>query len=676
MGLPHLCYSVRRLLHTASNSLPVVPHTSTVQSPDVVRRQPSATNTCGSNTSSSGCQLPVSSASFTIPVAVGVAYGFSPCEALFDADTFLSVPVALALVLLFFLHRRHVKKLRREDASDMTKELDFGMDIPETNKRKKNNGQQDPNLEKSLQRGRGMSMDIGNPYLLPPGLQSSRESLHSLSRTLQAGHDPYRPATTYSPSDASIQSYPNSRRGGDDSSSYTGSSGRGYKTNASSLNLVQNAQGMPQSQPPRQAQSRVSAQGRASAQAQYTPHNGLPANPRDGTAQMTLAPIRDSYTVKDGADLRRSNNYLASFIHSRDPSVDTAQEYAPLKTTTLPTNRDLRALPSTLEQAEDHNTASSTIHPSHDATSRPPRKESLSMKALPQTQVNDYSNHDYHEDAEHVVALPDAFQIPYQPETQNYPSHAFPISEAGTPFYTPGEEEPRSYDRGLEIADMDYDKRRISIVRPLPPDDPADVNPEQRAIRIRSFYKEYFNDSEPTRAYAPAPNTYYEDYGQEFLGEGAIVDPTSGRYVVAQAPYAEPVTRRAMTPPPRAPPRYQGQAQHQYNTSSLGRVGPPRSRAYSSASTSARFGAPPQARGPSKRALPPPAPLRTLPTPHLLQEDAFSLPIDFAPPSSYKDRRAGFPESPRMQARPYSPSVRAHTPLVSAFEELPAMPSP
>jgi hypothetical protein len=213
----------------------------------------------------------------------------------------------------------------------------------------------------------------------------------------------------------------------------------------------------------------------------------------------------------------------------------------------------------------------------------------------------------------------------------------------------------------------------MSNLRPLPPDEPND-NPEQRANRIRSFYKEYFNESEAARTYAPGPETYYEDYDQEYQADGAAIDPASGHFIVAQAPYAQPITRRAMTPPPPPPPRFQETGRHQHNASSPGFMMPAaRSRAQSSASTSGRFG--PQMRGPPKRALPPPKPLRNLPTPHLLQEDAFAIPIDFAPPTRYKDRQAGRPDSPFMELRPYSPSL-SHNPLASAFDELPSMPSP
>ncbi|MCJ1390448.1 hypothetical protein MMC18_003307 [Xylographa bjoerkii] len=631
-----------------SNTFPVIPDATTSELPDIARRQSAPSSSC-TNTTSQGCRLPVSNSTFTIPIVVGV-----------------TVPIALALIALIILHRRHVKKLRREDANDPTKDLDFGVDRPTAGRKNKRTIQQNMNLEKTLHRGRGMSMDVGNPYLLPPGLQSSRESLHSLSRTLQEGHDPYRPATTYYPSDVSISSYPSSRRDGDDSS-YTGSSTRGYKPNGSSLNLVQNAQGMPRSQPPQQAMS--SGPNHDQSQAQLPLRKGLPSNPRPGQQPEPSKGARDSYTRKDGADIRRSNKYLASFIHSRDPSVEKASA-VPQEVLNSQNDRDLPSLPSTLEQHEGLSA------PPSESVPRPPRNESLQTKTLPSLQSGPPYNNKYQEYTQNLVLpSPNPFQDSHQSNMSNHLNYPIPTSEVDTPFYTPGEAEPYSYKDYLN-TNKDHGDRRISVVRPLPPDDPADVNPEQRANRIRSFYKEYFNESEPARAYAPPLETYYEDYGQEYHGDGAIFDPASGGYVVAQAPYAEPITRRAMTPPPRAPPRFQGPGGHQYNNSNPNPVGAPRSRAFSSASTSARFGTSVPGRGPPRQALPPPGPLRNLPTPHLLQEDAFALPIDFAPPSRYKDRQMGRPESPRMQAQPYSPSVRPHTPLASAFDELPVMPSP
>lgn len=155
------------------------------------------------------------------------------------------------------------------------------------------------------------------------------------------------------------------------------------------------------------------------------------------------------------------------------------------------------------------------------------------------------------------------------------------------------------------------------------------------------------------------------------MGEGAIYDPASGQYVLSRPQRSEPYGRRAMTPPPRAPPRFRSGGRHQA-TLSGGRIAIPGPRAFSS--TSGRFG--PSGAGAPRPPLPPPMPLHVLPSPHLLKEDSFAIPIDFAPPSSYKDRQAGRPESPRGGSRPYSPMVSAHLPLTSSFDDLAVMPSP
>jgi hypothetical protein len=76
--------------------------------------------------------------------------------------------------------------------------------------------------------------------------------------------------------------------------------------------------------------------------------------------------------------------------------------------------------------------------------------------------------------------------------------------------------------------------------------------------------------------------------------------------------------------------------------------------------------------------MPPPAALNTLPTPSKLRDDSFALmrSIDFAPPTSYKERQAGRSQSPLGERRPYSPAVPVYKPLASTYDELPSMPSP
>ena len=95
--------------------------------------------------------------------------------------------------------------------------------------------------------------------------------------------------------------------------------------------------------------------------------------------------------------------------------------------------------------------------------------------------------------------------------------------------------------------------KRLSVgFRPLPPDEVTESeDPEYRANRIRSFYKEYFEES--TAGAPPVPTMprggpqYYEDYDENYLEEAAYYDADRNAFVM---PYAQSVTRRAMTPPP------------------------------------------------------------------------------------------------------------------------------
>ena len=544
---------------------------------------------------------------------------------------------------------------------DKTNSLDFGMGSTASRKKagsgKTEMSVTEKDLERSLRRGRGLSLDLdaGNPYLLPPGLHNSRESLHSLSRTIHAGEDRYRTGTNFIPGDHSLHSQASAKRLRDDSSSHTGSSAGGFVQDGMNQNLVLNAQKMARSAPLSTASSSSTLNSPPNDQYRSPPpppaavRKEIQQNVAPNTSTSLNGEPSGSARNSVGADLRNSNDYLGKFIHSRESSMD---------------NRE-----STLQQ-KSHPNFPSPKSKSPDRAPRP-RKQSLPPSARTAMQV---PIHEIKEENEHQ---PDGyFDGPSHPSgpipsIQYHEESEFSLpSQQSTPYFTPNEATVRpNPNHGLGI-----DPRRMSIMRPLPPREPTD-NPEQRANRIRSFYKEYFDDSKPAKAYAAAPEIYYEDYGEEFQGDGTIFDPTTGQFVVAQAqPYVEPITRRAMTPPPRAPPRFQQAFNpHRSNVSSAQQSLEGRARAYSSAS--AIYGQP--NRGPSARPMPPPAALPTLPTPHLLAKaDVLALPMDFAPPSSYRERTAGRPESPRSEMRPYSPRVPVHIPLVSAFNDLPVMPSP
>ena len=202
-------------------------------------------------------------------------------------------------------------------------------------------------------------------------------------------------------------------------------------------------------------------------------------------------------------------------------------------------------------------------------------------------------------------------------------------------------------------------------IRPLPPDDPAE-DPEQRANRIRSFYKEYFDESKHAHGHGPVytEEDYYDEDEYDYYEEGQVTyDAVAGDYMDAPVPYySQPLGRRAMTPPPRGPPRFSGRSQqHMY----YGMPGPQHRgpRAFSSAS--GRYNGPGRAMPP--KPAPKPRDLQNLPTPHLLGKDDTFTPIDFAPPNRFREKRAGTPDSFRREARPYSPAVRAHIPLASSF---------
>ena len=491
--------------------------------------------------------------------------------------------------------------------------------------------------------------DISNPYVLPPGMQSSRESLHSLSRIAERGvHDPYRPATIYSSPGGSP--YPSSRFD-DSSSTRTGSTGPRFGRDGmnSNSNLLRNAQRMPVASP-----ISPSGQGLEPIGEQENHNRTIQEPPRAHVAQSILKEeTRDSYAGKDAQAIRQSNNYLAGFIQSHEATVDRSASKSP----------EQRSVSRSPPQSQ----------------SPPPvfnfsRKQSLQRNPIPSIAIEDEP---VPQGQNHVEHMP----MPQDYTSRTHSMLSSPTPEDSTPFYTPTEKQQDDYEleptdaNGLGVSNLAFDSnKRLSIMRPLPPDDPTD-NAEQRANRIRSFYKEYFRSDEPARAYQPNAGDYYEDYSQEYLGDGTMYDPETGQFIVAQAPFAEPVTRRAMTPPPRGPPRFQGRGSP-YNSSTPNSPVVGRSRAFSTVSTG-RMG-PSGPRGAARRPLPPPAPLRTLPTPYLLKDDAFltTLPIDFAPPSNFRDQAAARPQSPRGEMRPYSPQVPIASPLASSFSELPAMPSP
>ncbi|KAJ9271028.1 hypothetical protein DTO212C5_2973 [Paecilomyces variotii] len=613
-----------------------LPFISVSDSPTLVKRAPAATtssgsyHSCGPNDNSAACEKPTSSVdTATLPVVLGAV-----------------IPIVCAMIVLFFLHRRHIKKLRNEDANDKHKSLDFGMDAVESGAGPtpgKSGGAEMSQAEKSDRKGgKGMSLDMmTSPYLLPPGLHGSRESLRSLSRSISIDDDKYRHATSFLGDNASVRSY--SHFGKDDASSVGGASRLGGDD--MNQNLLMNAQRMSQSSPPRIPRNNDAANHLNSEEPSREPR--LPSM----AFMPQQMPIQNTST-------------------QHDESNDDPREATHAESSDLPG----QAVSTTVHSAEAEVVTEQVVEEVAHRESSPELKSPFSVESFSAQMVSDSSA-----PSESVQHQPPRISLPFSDAASDYGD--MPKFDSDIPAVNvmaaeeeEGMQQQQKKDASdhhepaseLAPAEYTYDTRRLTLgVRPLPPEDPSD-NPEQRANRIRSFYKEYFDDNKqgPEGAYS-------EPFGPEFYGDAAVYDPATGDILTGPPrPWAEPVSRRAMTPPPRAPPRFQGGARHMPTGSGSGFM-PPGPRAFSSAS--GRIPGPP--RGPRKP-RPPPEPLHVLPTPHALTDDSMILPIDFAPPQTFKDRQEGRPESPMGGLRPYSPGVRAHTPLVSSFDDLIAMPSP
>ncbi|KAF7595412.1 hypothetical protein BBP40_006032 [Aspergillus hancockii] len=566
----------------------VVPET-----PTFVKRDSDPSQTCSAGDNSSKCEKPTSTTSTTtLPVVLGAV-----------------VPILCAVIVLLYLHRRNVRKLRNEDANDKHKSLDFGLDLAPTGGGRPM--RQTEKINGNYNHNKGISLDIGpNPYLLPPGLHGSRESLHSMSRSI-GDDDKYRHATSFLGGDnISVRSH--SRGTQDDASSFTGSTNKVALGDDMKHSLLRNAQRMSRSSPPlytspdeRSEHNQVNHD----TQPDTGFHFDLPRSPSPVLipgAPSIKEPVAPVNSVGNDTSNIGENN---SHGHPEERSKATLQEPMPAPRISLPlsdaaSNYDNRQSNSTIPVVDFHGAESDLAH-----------DKSPSHPAIPNTLPEELAQ------AQHLA------------------------------------------------IDLRRDTRRLTLgLRPLPPEDPSD-NPEQRANRIRSFYKEYFDESKTGR------ETYYGDHGPEFYhDDGYTHDPTTGDYYGGiPAPFAEPVNRRAMTPPPRAPPRFQGAARHTPSGSIGGfsnRLNSPGPRAFSSAS--GRLPGAPKPRKPA----PPPTPLQILPTPHMLKDDSIMAAVDYAPGKSYKGQREGRPETPLGGLQPFSPTMRAHTPLVSAFNELAPMPSP
>lgn len=547
------------------------------------------------------------------------------------------------------------KKQKHEDLHDPHKSLDFGMEGVEPAyakaNRPKNARKQQPEMSVQEISGHGrpkrtpglsMDMNIGSPYMLPPGLNGSHESIHSLARTHDE-HDPYRPVTLMRPSTdgGSIRT---GRFQGDNGSLYSMSTGH-HSTLQDKAGLLAHARPMSQTFGGRRADS-MSPQD-ATSSGEFPPPRQMHSSMSRSNAP---APIHNPGLDKNLPEILEKELQVLPREALPSPSIVINEPTVP-----EPVAKELPPPPRMSETT---------------ASSSSLRGDSMMTLTADQSSRPESSNYGDEEPAalaplapHHEVVVTD-HDAPYDID----PMMIYTEYENDDPISPNALPERKQSLAAPAAAAAAGNRLSIMGVRPLPPDMPED-NPEVRANRIRSFYKEYFDDSKPHPANAQYTEPGYV-YDDGYL-DGIVYDPDSGGFYSgnqAPKPWAQGPARRAMTPPPRARPRVSDNSStgFQYHSRRP-------SMAYSTMS-----GGGPRGRPMPKKMLPPPKILNSLPTPHKLGEnDMVFNSMDFAPPSSFRELQNGRrPDSPLGVQRPYSPSVRAFTPLASSFDALDVLPSP
>ncbi|KAK8039757.1 hypothetical protein PG993_008168 [Apiospora rasikravindrae] len=586
---------------------------------------------CEPGDNSPACEKPVGG-TLTGPVTIAVV-----------------IPVIILVGVLLYLHRKTTRRHAAEMADDKYKSMDFGSDTAvggKSTKRKSTlfGGNAEKGLSTTPHHTKGLSMDmnLSSPYLLPPEIQQSRESLNSLAKTIHQHEDPYRHIKTYTHSDSgSIRSVPKDRE-----SSFKP---RPIVTTTTALPSRQNS--LPTSPLPT-----------APPAAHEAPRKPFV----EPEVPSSAPPAKSEFNFTD--DNSALPQVPSPFVDM--PSMPELTEPAPVARK----DASPSPIPAGLAIVDPKAQPSPPPTGALPETPRGSRKDSRPVVSDVPSEYEDYAN----------------FQFSVGEDEPDTPEDR-------------GRQASRPNNDAQEPAALNVPQKannRLSVgQRPLPPDDAlASDDPEARAMRIRSFYKEYFEESKEERPpMPPLPPQgqraqYVEDYDTGYMGgDAAFYDPDSNAFVM---PYAEPITRRAMTPPPsnRRPmpggpgPRGPGGP---HGSFSPGPRGPPRPRAGSTISSGpGRFGMSSPRPGSSasgqmgpranKKPLPPPSALSTLPTPAKLRDDTFliSNPIDFAPPPTFKDQAAGRSQSPLGERRPYQLAIPIASPIASSFDEMSALPSP
>ncbi|CAN8103551.1 unnamed protein product [Discula destructiva] len=623
----------------------------------VVGRATSSTDTadCHNTKASNTCEKPMGT-SVATEITIGIL-----------------VPLAVAFIcVLIYFHRRNMKRQAMEDRDPNHKSLDFGLGEAGSNTKSKRRSKLGLGGEKSGKtRGLSIDMNLSSPYLLPEHVQGSRESMNSLARTLHQADDPYRPVAALLNETGSVRSY--SKEGG----RYTPS----VMTNGTKRMS-------------RQSYAHPSSPG--GLPPQPLRQNSYPKSPLTPSASSSVTAVESDYSGPD--------------------AKDSIPEHGPMP----PPQCDLPAIPTIPEIRQPAPVAQ------RDESTEAMQKFDFSIT---ETETVDESNPRSNTTHSNGVGLglQNGSQAPTQSShvsevTVNQDINAGPahqsvsavieydyaalITSTADDDHDDDEERGRGRVRESGLGLPAQNNNRLSVgARPLPPSDVLEhEDPETRANRIRSFYKEYFEDTKGAPPMPAIPGEYGDSTVDNY-GDAAYFDPDSNQFVM---PYAEPITRRAMTPPPtgripggpgprgpsnmgprgpgpRGPPRnfagsMGGSSMHgmplppRAGTSMSGYG--PRPDSSASARGAPRAGSAMSAR--PKKPVAPPSPLNTLPTPGKLTDDHFSLinAADFAPPTNYSERVRGRSQSPLGERRNFAPAVPVASPLVGTLDEMAALPSP
>ncbi|RKF75338.1 hypothetical protein GcM1_234041 [Golovinomyces cichoracearum] len=450
----------------------------------LLRRSGSSGSNCGPNP----CEKPTSSSTFTLPIILGIA-----------------VPLVGAAILFLILQRRHVRKIREEDADDRHASLDFGLGDTSNLQSSNKTSIQSMKDEKSglSHRQVSLNMSMNNPYLVSLDSKNSKDSLDSLSLSLRK-EDPYRPVSKFLASDTASnkpQKRPSSPVNNSPNDSQTSLNDTRNSSNAStnSRNKPANAAIFP----PRYNSLHY--------QQVDTNDQGLP-NQNGFPTELPQAHISPEATIStngwaSGRPLNQQLQHQPLIGHENNNSFGANQNFRTNDYQNIDQNHAFD--PAAYYEGER---TQYTNNPTE-------------LRNQAQSQFYTANNFTYE-------------PMNGDPSSGQYPSNAEYMYESQYPT----EDQVGGVDLSYNIS---RSNNRLSVMqaRPLPPNAITDSDdPEIRANRIRSFYKEYFDDS------SSMPNGTYEKRNHlNHNDESVYYDPDSNQFVL---PYSQPVTRRAITPPP------------------------------------------------------------------------------------------------------------------------------